>query len=351
DGFVFVHHSDPTKVLIGERERAKGEVKLLTMTEGRVVPLVPLVTSGDSNDSIDKLFDEGDNVGQEHPAKRNDDVYLEAVAQDAPKVVVEKTKKLKRKRKVIGDASCATHPPKKLRDDYHAATSDTSRKSLAVICSLIQEGFDIPSGVTEPCIIISVAPTSNAGPTDYVSGLNLLTHPPGVRYVVSSDGSHHSSSYSKANSFTRSLIADTPVVTVAVTNTVVSRAFAIPILRARVESKNLETFSNSASVGGANADATNILKLNKPFPLSDSFYASAEVRMRAEHALEKKGELEDKCAEQDALLSEKNAEIANLKSLLSLKEAEAAEAIRLRSQLSVVEVADAAKGNDLKDLK
>ncbi|GKF69078.1 hypothetical protein Tco_0202135, partial [Tanacetum coccineum] len=40
--------------------------------------------------------------------------------------------------------------------------------------------------------------------------------------------------------------------------------------------------------------------------------------------------LEDKCAEQAALLSEKDVEIADLKSLLSLKEAEAAEAILLR---------------------
>ncbi|GKE02651.1 hypothetical protein Tco_1390634, partial [Tanacetum coccineum] len=47
----------------------------------------------------------------------------------------------------------------------------------------------------------------------------------------------------------------------------------------------------------------------------------------------------------------KDAEIADLKSLLSLKEAEAAEAIRLRGQLSVVEAADAAKGNELRDLK
>ncbi|GKE23953.1 hypothetical protein Tco_1435465, partial [Tanacetum coccineum] len=60
----------------------------------------------------------------------------------------------------------------------------------------------------------------------------------------------------------------------------------------------------------------------------------AEVRMRAEHTLERKGELEDKCAEQTTLLSEKDAEIAHLKSLLSLKEAEAAEAISLHRQLS-----------------
>ncbi|GKE70128.1 hypothetical protein Tco_1528200 [Tanacetum coccineum] len=46
-----------------------------------------------------------------------------------------------------------------------------------------------------------------------------------------------------------------------------------------------------------------------------------------------------------------DAEIAHLRSLLSLKETEAAEAIHLRSQLSVVEVADTAKSTELRDLK
>ncbi|GKB67213.1 hypothetical protein Tco_0928625 [Tanacetum coccineum] len=43
--------------------------------------------------------------------------------------------------------------------------------------------------------------------------------------------------------------------------------------------------------------------------------------MQAEHTLERKGELEVKCAEQTTLLLEKDAEIVHLKSLLSLKEA------------------------------
>ncbi|GKG59410.1 hypothetical protein Tco_0605061, partial [Tanacetum coccineum] len=72
----------------------------------------------------------------------------------------------------------------------------------------------------------------------------------------------------------------------------------------------------------------------------------AEVRMRSEHTLEQKDRLEDKCAGQAALLSEKDAETANLKSLLSLKEAEAAEAIHLHGQLAVLEAADAVKGNE-----
>ncbi|GKF71493.1 hypothetical protein Tco_0207607, partial [Tanacetum coccineum] len=159
--------------------------------------------------------------------------------------------------------------------------------------------------------------------------------------------------------------------------------------------KGFENIRDSASAGGIEADAVSISKLKKPSISSDSFYASqsldtetlhriilppalftqlramdydhlysefnvgaaqqvclrAEVRMRTEHTLEKKNELEDKCAEQANLLSERDAEIAHLRSLLSLKEAEAAEAISLRGQLTVLEAADAAKGVELGDLK
>ncbi|GKE16234.1 hypothetical protein Tco_1423811, partial [Tanacetum coccineum] len=69
DLFSFIRHSDPTKLLIGEKNVADEEAKLLMMTQGRVVPLVPPTSaaSGGSGDSIDKMFDEGDNAGQENP--------------------------------------------------------------------------------------------------------------------------------------------------------------------------------------------------------------------------------------------------------------------------------------------
>ncbi|GKC02189.1 hypothetical protein Tco_0993799 [Tanacetum coccineum] len=77
----------------------------------------------------------------------------------------------------------------------------------------------------------------------------------------------------------------------------------------------------------------------------------AEVRMRVEHTLEQKARLKDKCSEQAALLSKRDTEIVHLKSLLSLKEDEAIEAIRLRNQISVIKAADVAKGDELRDLK
>ncbi|GJZ73769.1 hypothetical protein Tco_0637915 [Tanacetum coccineum] len=201
------------------------------------------------------------------------------------------------------------------------------------------------------------------GPTDSVFRPNLRTCPPSLR----------------------SPAVNVPVTTVAVTTTVTAYSFAILPPKVRVKSKNLEIFGDSASTGGANANVVGTSKLNEPADSSDSFYASldlnsetlhriyvpkwnvtndsildnprhgrcvgVEVRMRVEHTLEQKYILEDKCSEQAALLSKRDTKIAHLKSLLSLKEAEATEAIRLHGQLSVVEADDTATGNELRDLK
>nr|GEW57421.1 hypothetical protein [Tanacetum cinerariifolium] len=178
---------------------------------------------GGSNDSIDKLFDDGNDVELEHPIERDDDVLAETIAKDVSEVAVEKTKKSKQKRKAIGDASGSTIPPKKLSEGYHAATSNIGGKSLATIRGLILAGFSVPSEVAEPRVVAFVTPTPNCGndgPTYSMSGLNLRTRPSAMRYVVSSDDSYHSGLRSEVKSFARSPVADAPVMTVAVTTTI-----------------------------------------------------------------------------------------------------------------------------------
>ncbi|GJU56102.1 hypothetical protein Tco_1229816 [Tanacetum coccineum] len=317
--------------------------------EGRIIALDPSATavSGGNSDSINRLFDEGDNAGQEHSAER-DDVQEEVIAKDASEVVVEKPQR-KRKRKVIGDASGSALPPK--------------------------------SDATRPAVTASVTPTPDVETVDSVSGLNLRTRPPHVRYVVFSDSSLHSDSYSEAASLVRS-VADAPVVTVVVTTTIDANVTAGS--KAKYVLREIEHTGDSASAGRIEVDAVSISKLKKSSISPDSFYASqsldtetlhrvyvprwklramdydhlysefnvgvarqvclgAEVRMRTEHTLEKKNELEDKCARQANLISERDTEIAHLKSLLSFKEAEATKAISLRGQLAALEVADASK--------
>ncbi|GJW25686.1 hypothetical protein Tco_0039497 [Tanacetum coccineum] len=190
DLFTFIRHSDPTKVRIGEREPEKREVNLQTLTKGRTVLLNPPASaaSGGSSDSIDKLFAEGGDARQEHSIERDDDVLEETVAKDISEVGVEKTKK-KRKRKATRDASSSTLPPKKLREDYHAVTSNICGKSLATIRGLIPEA--------------SVTPIPDSG----------------------------NGSRAEVNSFTRSPVADVPVMTVAVTTTIAADVSVVPVSR------------------------------------------------------------------------------------------------------------------------
>ncbi|GJS38616.1 hypothetical protein Tco_0563659 [Tanacetum coccineum] len=203
----------------------------------------------------------------EQSVERGDDILEETIAKDASEVAAEKPKK-KRKRK--------------------------------------------------PLLTASVDPMPDVGHVDFMSGLNLRTRPPHVRYVVSSDDFHHSGSYSEATSFVRSLVADAPVVTVAVTTTVFADVAAVSRSKTRDESKNLENIGDSASAGGANTDAANISKLNKPSTSSDSFYASQSLDTETKPPL---------------------------------SYTEAAEAICLRGQLTTMEAVDAAKDSELKDLK
>ncbi|GKE51224.1 hypothetical protein Tco_1486380, partial [Tanacetum coccineum] len=294
---------------------------------------------------------------QEHLAEKDDDVLEEVVALDASEVVAEKAKK-KRKRKVTGDASGS--------------------------------GSVIPSDAMRPLVTPSVTPILDVGPMDFVSGLNLWTRPPYVRYVVSSDSSHHSASYFEADSLVRSPAADVPVVTVDVTTTI-DADIAVGA-KAKDRPKDFEHIGDSASIGGVDADAASISKSKKPSISLDSFYASQSLDTKTMHRVyvlrwkvTNDSVLDDPyvyrdmmdrlappalftqlhvmdydqlyskfnvgAARQTTLLSEKDAEIAHLKSLLSLKEAEAAEAISLRRQLSTLEAVDAAKSIELMDLK
>ncbi|GJT41687.1 hypothetical protein Tco_0941552 [Tanacetum coccineum] len=78
---------------------------------------------------------------------------------------------------------------------------------------------------------------------------------------------------------------------------------------------------------------------------------SSEVRLRSEHNFREGKKFEGKCNRQANFLKEKDAKIANLKAQLFLKEAETAKAICLRSQVSIVEAAEAARINKLDSLK
>ncbi|GKF66381.1 hypothetical protein Tco_0192898, partial [Tanacetum coccineum] len=97
-------HADPTKVRVGEMEKAGDQVPLLEATRGRVVPLAPpvLVTAasseGNMTESIDRLFDEGNGAEKEHSTMGGEYVALtEAIVEPVNEDVAEKPKRLRKK--------------------------------------------------------------------------------------------------------------------------------------------------------------------------------------------------------------------------------------------------------------
>nr|GEW72433.1 hypothetical protein [Tanacetum cinerariifolium] len=319
DLFAFIRHSNPTKVRIKERDLAKREG---------------------------------------HSVERNDDILEETITKDVSEVAVEKIKKSKRKRKINRDASASTFLPKKLREDYHAATSITGEKSFATIHSLILKGSSVPSGIAEP---------QDDGLTDSMSGLNLRTCPPSKRYVISSDDSYHSDSCSEVNFFARSTVADTPVMTIATTIAVV--ASVVQVSKDKTRSGNLETFGDFASVGGGNVNAVGSSKLNEPTTSLDSFYAFQDLDSETLHNIYvPKWKVTNDSVFDDQYVCRDFTErldppalFSQLRSMdydqlyiefnVGATQSEAAEAIHISSQLYVVEAVNVAKSTELRDLK
>nr|GEY63594.1 hypothetical protein [Tanacetum cinerariifolium] len=326
DLFSFIRHSDPTKVLIGKKMLRRG------------------------SDSIDKLFNDGNDAEPEHPTERDDDVLTETIAKDVSEVVFEKTKKFKRKRKATGDASGSTlHPkddgPRDFVFGLNLRTHPLTMRSpiadapvmTVVVTTTIAADVSVvlvSKGRVESKNLENFRDSVSAGRTNAnVTSSSKLNEP-----VTSSDSFYASQDldsetlhriYVPKWKVINDFVLDDPYVC----RDLMDR-LAPPALFSQLRAMGYDRLYIEFNVGAAR-----------------QICLGAEVRMRAEHTLEQKDKLEDKCVEQVSLLSEKDAEITDLKSLLSLKEAEVTEAIRLRDQLSVMEVADAAKGNGLKGLK
>ncbi|GJX05455.1 hypothetical protein Tco_0191371 [Tanacetum coccineum] len=274
DLFAFIHHADPTKVRIGERQIEEGQVPLLDSTVGYVIPFAG------ENDQARKI------------GKR-------------------------KKRRAAGSASGSNHPSKKLREDHGTfgnVTASTGGKSLVVIQNLFERStLNVDVGVaavtTVPFVTSSMTPTlerEGGGNTDFVSGPNLRTQHPSKRFIISSDSSHHSSinvADAEVASLVRSSISPPPVMTAAVTTAVIAGVSSAPVLG--VDAKPVtqvyqSVFMDSASIGAAGPDI---------------------------------------------------AGPSNLAAQLSLREAEAAEAIHLHGQVFVVEASEAARVSELNSLK
>ncbi|GKC71338.1 hypothetical protein Tco_1117221, partial [Tanacetum coccineum] len=389
DLFAFIRHADPTKVRISERRIEEGHVSLLESTKGRVVPLAGGNKQGGQNDKVE--------VTGPHDLNEEGDDDIQAGVADKPKGT-------RKKRKAASGASGSNLPPKKLREDHDTsgdADASTAGKSLVALQDLLDHRtLAVEVGVTASATVhfvtYSVTLTlerEGGGHTDFVFRPNLRTHHPAERFVISSDSSHHSSTNAadvEVTSIVRSSILPPPVMTTVVAAIAVVGTSSAPVFGAGIGPIIQSLFADSASPSATGLDPAGPSNPRGTKLSADTFYVcrsmvdqlapprffsqlcgmdydqlfaefnvwpacqtclSAKVRLRSEHNLRERKKFERKCTRQTNLLKEKDAEIASLKSQLSLKEAEAAEAICLRSKVSIVKATKAARVNELNNLK
>ncbi|GKC60363.1 hypothetical protein Tco_1087961 [Tanacetum coccineum] len=322
DLFAFIRYADPTKVRIGEKKIEEGQ-------------------------------DAGNNVTEE-------------VAADGQVIPVD-----------VGIVRIEDEvPATRLRED-HSTFSDvgasTAGKSLAVLQDLLD----------------SSTLAAEVGATAAVTVPFLLAE----RFVISSDYSHHSSANVADDEVTYivwSSVPPPPVLTAVVATTTIVGATSVLVHELGTRPVHRSIFKDSDSPSTAEA---NVVGPSQPAGVevsSDTFYVSQEmdsetlqqtyvpkwkvinnsalddpkfnvgvahqacfstkVRLRYEHNYKERKKFKRKCQRQVDLLKEKDTEIANLKAQLSLKEAEAAEAIHLSSQVDAIKGTKAAQVDELNGL-
>ncbi|GKA23903.1 hypothetical protein Tco_0709936 [Tanacetum coccineum] len=374
DLFDIINHADPTKVRIGEREVAKGEVSLLQLTRDRVVPLAGVNNQGNVNvqgASNNYVNEEGGDAAKADQTEQSGHV----------------PKRVRKKRKAADGASGFGLPPKKLRED-HGTFGDVGASTDGNYLVAIQELFEqstlnvevgVTAAATVPFVTSSVTPTlerKEGGRTNSVTGPNLRTQRAAERFVVLSYSSRHSSTNvadDEVTSIVRSSMLPPLVLTAAIATTIIADATSAPVPGGGSKPVLHSIFRDSAFTGEANKDVAGPSYPARTELSTDSFCVSQDVDSETFHQtyIPKWNVTNDSALDDPDIcrrvidhlapaafflnsagwLKERDAERANLKAQLSLKEAEAAEAIRLRGQIATVEAAEAARASELEGLK
>ncbi|GJV43846.1 retrovirus-related pol polyprotein from transposon TNT 1-94 [Tanacetum coccineum] len=231
-------------------------------------------------------------------------------------------------------------PAKRLRTDHPSLASGTGGKSLASLRQSLPEGSltlgtfspaDIPTHVTVPSFCAADAPVYTAADT--------VTSSRGKTLVLPTSDVGGSSQPETSEESTDSFYE------MAVLNSEDAKRWYIPRWNITNDSLLDDGFSCRTLVDRVAPPGFFSTLRNMDY---DQLFAEfnvgaarqiclgSEVRSRAEHELELKEKLRAKYDARGVLLSEKDAEIARLKSLLKEKETESAEVLRLRDQVSVL---------------
>nr|GEX46561.1 hypothetical protein [Tanacetum cinerariifolium] len=334
DLFAFINHVDPTKVYIWEREVAEGEVLLVQLTRGRVVPLAGVNDQGNVNvqgngdDDVNKGDGDASEANQTEQGEHGVDVGgIDAVADDKVQAIIaDKPQRVSKKRKAVDGASGSGLPPKKLRKDHGTSGIgvNTGGKSVAALQSLLK-GSTLPVEVGVTAVATMPFVTSSVTP-DSISETGVRTQHPSKRFMISLYSSHNLN----AN------VADDDVTSVIMSSMPPPLDFASPSL-AKTDvagpSQHVGTELSAGSLYVSQDTDPEILRqtyIPKWNVINDSVFDDLDV-----------------C--QANWLKERDAKIANLKAQVSLKETEAANAIHLCGQVAVVEAARASELNGLKE--
>ncbi|GJZ83294.1 hypothetical protein Tco_0648467 [Tanacetum coccineum] len=231
DLFAFFYHADPTKVRIGEREVGEGEVMLLQLTRGRVVPL-----AGVNDHEQERKC---------HCCQRCSIGGIDIMADDeAQAIVAGKPKKVRKKRKAADGAGGSGLPPKKLKEDHGASRdvgASTAGKYIDALqglldSSLLSMEVGVTVAATVPFVTSSMTLTperEGGGHTKYVTWPNL---------------------YDEVTSVIRSSMPPPSVLTTVVATTIIVDATSAPTPRACTEPVPHSIFRDSASLSEANQD-------------------------------------------------------------------------------------------------
>ncbi|GJX93753.1 hypothetical protein Tco_0348339 [Tanacetum coccineum] len=375
----------------GTERSDMGEPRLLEVTVGRIVPLLLVAPDRGKNElaaSVDKLFDDGgsgtqveqgDSAGEPSRHRKRKTVVVDTGGPSHP------PKKLREDYETPGGPSVAGK-----------SRSAVQRLLAGAVLNAEVRGEPIPSlpFVTSS---VSATPERDGGNhIDSVIGLNLRTVSAPQRFVISSNSSHHSSANiveAEVDSFARPSV---PIITTATTVTLTSGPAAVvqektvkPSVFAADSSSaggDPGVFSNPTGsdflVSGICAVIDPKFDLQKVYVprwsvtngsrlddgrvcrgMVDEFAPpklfasirgmdhdqlftefnvgaarqvslSAKVRMRAEYNIKEKRKLKTVVDEHADLLKVREGEIESLRAQLLLKEAEAAETIRLRAEAS-----------------
>ncbi|GJT56316.1 hypothetical protein Tco_0991370 [Tanacetum coccineum] len=303
DLFAFIHHADPTKVKIGEREVRKGEVPLLELTRGRVIPLAGVndqggvVAQGVGNDNVNEGSGGAattDQTEQSGSIVRIGGIDIEVDA-EAQALFADKPKKF-RKMKTADGASGSGHPPKRLREDHGTsrdAGASTAGKSLTALQDLLDKStlaaeIGVTAAATVPFVTSSVTPTpehKGGEYTDSVSAANFQTKRPAERFIISSDTPHDSNANAaddEVSSVVKSDILDPVVLTTAVATTVVAGTF-VPQPREVNEPTRARIFADSTSAGNVGSDVAGPSQSASNDISSENFYVSLDMDSETLH--------------------------------------------------------------------